>query len=160
MPLNISCAMKDADSNLIRDEILEVAAHISQELLHWSCCPADYQPLWQHPVLPGGSFIFYPVLVWGSHMEACAIQCSQQCWLLWCLLHPTYTPMAEVCPTQRLCYSITCSLTCFIWEAFFPKRKNGIIFSGFLSVFVSSWFGFKSSNITCRKRNCILDWCK
>lgn len=144
LPHNINCAMKDTDSNPIRDEILEVAAHISQELLHWIHCPVDDQPLCRLPVAPGSPFIFPPVLVWGSHMATCAIQCSQQCWLLWLLLHGTCTPMAEAYPTQRLCFSITLLTHLFYTSFFFQKGKWNIFFR-FSFCFVLAWFGFKSS---------------
>lgn len=142
--------MKDTDSNPIRDGVLEVAVYISPALLHWSCCPVDYQPLWQLPVSTGDPFVFYPVLVWGSYMEACAIQhTAQQCWLLGCLLHSTHgrgLPHTEAVLFHHM-------LPHLFYMGFFPKRRMELFFQVFFLFLFHLGLVLNHLNITCRKRN-------
>lgn len=141
LPLNINCAMKDTDSNLVRDGMLKLqhtflksssidpAAQLTMSLfddvlLHLSFSPLCWceAPTWQ--------------------CVQSSVHSTADCSCFFCTV-PTH-PWQKSIPYRGCAIPSHCSLTCFIFFLF-SKKEYGIIFSTFSFCFVLAWFGFKSS---------------
>lgn len=86
-----------------------------------------------------------------------SVHSSADCSGFFCMVlaHPWQRPILH----RGCAFPSHCSHTCFIL-LFFSKKENGNFFSGFLSVLFWLDLVLNHLDITCRKRTCILDWCK